>query len=224
MNMEDRIKRVLEFDPLYEAEKALGNKHWSQFTENENAMSMGLFFLHNENKDKILKESKDTHFSMDWNEFVDIITNNGFKLGYEYSFPYEDKIEKAALFYRLDGLVIWVTSYWNGKSVNGGTLYGEIKLNDTKDRANIPSCSNGFFDFDNGKLHFDTDVREGLIWFINSMSSYGEFIKEWEQPHKFLWLLDFVENKMPNYNYTEISKKKINMCCDEVKNIMKKSL
>lgn len=112
---------------------------------------------------------------MDWHEFEEIVTSNGFKIGYEEKFPYEDHYEKSVMFYREDGLLIWVTSFWNMKSVNGGKLYGEIKFNDVRNRAKIPGCSNGFFDFDNNKLHFDVDIREGLIWFINQMKQYGDF-------------------------------------------------
>lgn len=219
--MRDEIKEALEFDPLNSAEKVFGNKHWSEFSEDETSMSMGLCFLHNQNKDKLLKENNDTHFSMSWNEFIEIIIDNGFKSGYEYTFPYEDKKEKAALYYREDGLIIWVTSFWNGESVNGGKLYGELKMNDTSKRWEIPSCSNGFYDYENGKLHFDTDIREGLIWFIKEMSKYGEFVKQWEDARRFLWFVDFMEDKEPNYDYEGITREKINKCCEAAKTIMK---
>lgn len=219
--MRDKIKEALEFDPLNEAEKIFGNKHWSEFSEDEASMSMGLCFLHNQNKNKLLKENNDTHFSMSWNEFIEIITNNGFKPGYEYSFPYEDKTEKAALYYREDGLIIWVTSFWNGESVNGGKLYGELKMNDSSKRSEIPSCSNGFYDYENGKLHFDTDIREGLVWFIREMSKYGEFVKQWEDTRRFLWFVDFMEDKESNYDYEGITREKISKCCEEAKEIMK---
>lgn len=219
--MKDKIKEALEYDPLGEAEKVIGKKHWSEFSEDETKMSMGLCFLHNQNKEKILKENNDTHFSMSWKEFIDIIANIGFKCGYEYTFPYEEKTEKAALYYREDGLIIWVTSFWNGESVNGGKLYGEIKMNDASDRWKIPSCSNGFYDIKNGKLHFDTDVREGLIWFITEMNKYGEFVKQWEDSRRFLWFLDFTEDDVPNYDYEKINREKISRCCSEAKFIMK---
>lgn len=220
--MRDRIKEALDYDPLNEAEKMFNNKHWSEFSDDETNMSMVLCLMHNKNKDVLLKENNDTHFSMSWKEFIDIITSNGFKCGYEYTFPYEDKIEKAALYYRIDGLVIWVTSFWNGKSVNGGKLYGEIKMDNVSDRHKIPSCSNGFYDYENGKLHFDTDIREGIIWFINEINKYGTFVAEWEDANKFLWFLDFTEDDIPGYDYEKITKEKISLCCSDAKLIMKK--
>lgn len=218
--MRDKIKEALEYDPLNEAEKIFDNKHWSEFSDDETSMSMGLCFIHNKNKDILLKEHNDTHFSMNWKEFIDIITSNGFKCGYEYTFSYEDKMEKAALYYRRDGLIIWVTSFWNGKSVNGGKLYGEIKMDNVSDRHKIPSCSNGFYDYENGKLYFDTDIREGLIWFINEMSKYGKFLEQWEDSNRFLWFVDFAEDKEPNYDHKSITREKISRCDEDAKLIM----
>lgn len=221
----DIVKGMLEFDPLAHAERAFGNKHWSEFSDDEMMASMGLTFLHNDRKDKMLKEVHDTHFSMDWNEFEKIVTSNGFKIGYEEKFPYEDHYEKAVIFYREDGLLIWATSFWNMTSVNGGKIYGEIKLSDKSNRSKIPSCSNGFYDFENNKLHFDKDIREGLIWFINQMKQYGELVPQWEENNKFLWFLNFgAEEKDDSDNYREISKAKMMQFCDDAKKIIQKYL
>ena len=221
----DMIKEMLEFDPLAQAERILDDKHWSEFSDDEMAASMGLFFMHNDRKNKILKEANDTYFSMDWNEFEEIVTSNGFKIGYEEKFPYDDHYEKAVMFYREDGLLIWVTSFGGMQSVNGGTLYGEIKLHDVNNRRNIPGCSNGFYDFENNKLHFDKDVREGLIWFISQMKQYGELLPQWEEDHKFLWFLNFSDEEKSNGdNYEEISKEKMMKFCDGAKKIIQKYL
>ena len=220
----DKIKEALEFDPLAHAEKVFGNKHWSEFSREESSAALGLAMLHNKRTSKLLKESHDTHFGMSWEEFEEIITSNGFKIGYEERFPYEDHEEKAIMFYREDGLLIWATSFGHMRSVNGGKLIGEIKLNDRTDRRNIPSCSNGFHDFDNNKLNFSTDVREGLIWFINQMNQYGEFVPQWEEEDKFLWFLNFGAKEKNSDNYREISKKKMELFCDEAKKIVQKYL
>ena len=162
----------------------------------------------------------DTHSSMKWDEFESILAQNGFKIGYEEKFPYENHEEKAVVFYREDGLLIWATSFNNMKSVNGGKLYGEIKLNSVEDRHSIPICSNGFYDFDNLKLYFDKDVREALIWFINSMKFHGEFIPEWEDGNKFVWFLNFIEDDKPGYDYKKISMNKMNQFSDGAKKIV----
>ena len=106
----------------------------------------------------------------------------------------------------------------------GGKLIGEIRLNDRTDRRNIPSCSNGFHDFDNNKLNFSTDVRKGLIWFINQMNQYGEFVPQWEEENKFLWFLNFGMDEKNSDNYREISKKKMKLFSDGAKKIVQKYL
>lgn len=107
----------------------------------------------------------------------------------------------------------------------GETLYGEIKLHDVSNRTKISNCSNGFFDFDNNKLHFNTDVREGLIWFINQIKQYGEFLPQWEENNKFLWFLNFGDDEKNNSdNYKEISKRKMVKFCDNAKKIIQKYL
>ena len=220
----DKIKEALEFDAIYECEKVFGNKHHSEFTEEENKFSLGVFMLNNKRKEELLKEANDTHFGMTWDEFESIVTSNGFKIGYEERFPYEDHEEKGVIFYREDGLIIWATSFWNMKSVNGGTMYGEIKLNNVNDRCNIPQCSNGFYDYENGKLNFSTDIREGLIWFIKEMKKYGEFIPKFEEENKFLWFVNFHEDKQNGYDFEKISKEKMNKFSKEAKNIVENYL
>lgn len=225
VKMNETIKYALEFDPILNAEKAFGDKHWSKFSDEEMKSAMGLAFLHNKRKDNLLKQNHDTHFSMTWNEFEDILISNGFKNGYEEVFPYEDHKEKAVIFYREDGLLIWATSFDHMKSVNGGTMYGEIILNDKDNRKKMPPCSNGFYDVENNKLYFDTDIREGLIYFINQMSQLGTFIPKWEKDNKFFWFLNYSSDEKENSdNYRNISKNKMNMFCDEAKKIIEKYL
>lgn len=124
--MDNKIRDLLSFDPIYESEKILNKNHWSEFDEKEKRFSLAMAILNNERKNEILKQNKDTRSSMSRKEFIEIITLNGFKLGYEYSFPYEDKNEIASIYYRPDGLVIWFTSFFNGESINGG---GDIRRN-----------------------------------------------------------------------------------------------
>lgn len=221
----NNIDELLRYDPIAEAEKITRKGHWSNFSDEEMKASMGLVVLHNKRTDNLLKQNHDTHFSMTWNEFEDILISNGFKNGYEEVFPYDDHKEKEVMFYREDGLLIWATSFNNMKSVNGGTMYGEIILNDKDNLKKMPSCSGGFYDIENNKQHFNTDVRKGLIYFISQMSQIGTFIPKWEEDNKFFWFLNYSSDEERNIdNYMEISKKKMNMFCDEAKKIIEKYL
>jgi hypothetical protein len=218
------IDKVLAIDPIADTEKMLGKDHWSQFNESDNMMALGYAMLVNQMKENILKAASDTFFSMTWDEFNDIVTSNGFKNVYEYSFIHDywkDSIttEKAAIYYR-DGLVIFLTSYNNGTTVNGGNLYGELKLNNPDAGwRDIPNGCSGGFD-DEGNLHFSYDIREGLINFINSLSKVGSFNSVWKYKGHFLWFVDYKEEKEPNYNYATITKEKISKLPEEVQRML----
>ena len=220
---EKQINHVLTRDPLEQAEKTFG-KRWDRFSDEEMSAAMVLNMVCNAEKEHVMREMKDTHFSMSWNEFEEILASNGFKIGYEEKFPYEDRFEKEVVFCREDGLLIWATSFSNMTSVNGGQLYGEIQLRNVEDRMNIPRCSNGFLNFEEKKLHFEADVREGLIYFINQMQKYGEFLPRWEEEHKFLWFLNFSQEEKNSNDYREISRQKMNMFSDGAKKIVEKYL
>lgn len=220
----DEIKTVLEYDPIAQAEKFCGKKHWSEFNDEEQGLSLAMALLHNRKKNEMLKQANDTRFSMTWDEFDNIISDNGFKLGMIRSFSDEDIMEKEAIYYRKDGLVLHVTSFFGGKDVNGGELYGEIKLKSKENGMNIPSCSNGYFDYENLKLSFKKDIREGLIWFIAKLKEKGDLLSIWEEKNKFLWFLDFIEGKERDVDYRGISMKKIQNCNDECQNIMRNLL
>lgn len=220
----NNIDKVLAIDPIADVERITGKEHWSKFDESDNMMGLGYAMFINQMKENILKTANDTFFSMNWNEFNDIVTLNGFKKVYEYSFVYDhwkDRIttEKAAIYYR-DGLVIFLTSYNNGTTVNGGNLYGELKLNNPDAGwRDIPNGCSGGFDKE-GNLHFSYDIREGLINFINSISKVGKFNSIWEYNGHFLWFVDYKEEKVPNYNYATITKEKIFKLPEEVQRML----
>ena len=89
--MKNEIENVLNYDPLAHAEKMLGDKHWSEFTDDENMFALGMSMLSNEHKDEILKAGKDTHFRMTWNEFKNILTDHGFINGLTYEIDYDKR-------------------------------------------------------------------------------------------------------------------------------------
>lgn len=220
------LDEVLNFDVIDNMEK-LANKRVDDFSDDEICGMFGAFMLINKRKEDQLVDSHDTYFSMSWDYFIGLIKENGFKEGLEYEFEdpsYDDKhTEKAILYYREDGLVIWATSYGNKTSVNGGTLYGELQVDKkTFNRSVLMNCSNGYFD--DNKVSFTIDVREALFHILNRIESAASFIPVWEERNKFLWFLDFTEDDIPDYDYAAISKDKIQRSTDGLKRIMKNQI
>lgn len=217
------LDKVLDFDPIYEMEKVSG-KHWSEFSQDEIMKAMFANMFSGELKEKVLNDAGDTYFNISWESFINLIVKNGFKKGLEYQFTHnafeESETEQAVLYYREDGLIIWATSYHN--KLNGGTLYGELIKNPEADWRNLPAYSGGFYE--KNHLSFTTDVREGLFRFIERMKENGEFAPVWGEKSRFLWFVDFKEEKTPGYDYRKISRQKVAAAADGLKNIIKNSI
>ena len=160
---------------------------------------------------------------MNWNEFKKNALSIGFKLGYKEEFTYRDNLEEALLLYRKDGLMIWATSFDGMTEINEATLIGEIILNCKKVRVNIPCCA-GYHDYDNNKMNFEADVRLGLNSFIKQIQQYGQLVPQWEQEDKVLRFLNYGSDEKNNNNYSNISKRKMELLCNDAKKIVKKYL
>ena len=82
----NNIDELLRYDPIAEAEKITLKGHWSNFSDEDNMLALLLNMKHVENKEKVLKGNKDTYFSMSWNYLIEVLFDNGFKIGTEWEF------------------------------------------------------------------------------------------------------------------------------------------
>ena len=201
------IDKLLDIDPIAIVEDASGGKHWSEFDNSDNIMALGLAMMSGEIKRNALKQAGDTYWGMKWDEFQSLIESHGFKCALRYDIPYENKTEEAIIYYDTNGFVIWATSFFGKTSINGGTLYGQIKEEKGFLSSDLHHCSHGCFADD--KWHFDVDVREGLFHNINSVLQNATPLKVWEYD-SFLWLVDYVEENELGYDYKKITEDKIN--------------
>jgi len=236
VEIDKNYKELLKRDAVSEAESVF-KKSYTEFTPEESSMMFASAYHMNQNTKNYLKGLGDTHFGISWNEFKNIIESYGFILGLKYDFQNESYTDEAVLYYYPQkGLVIWATSYGNKESLNGGTLYGEVKATEKvefedvyNERLNVtfkemrPSdklkkgieslrnCShNAYRDIETG-IRFSYDVREALINTIEEIGENLEMVKVWnEKP--FLWFLDYKEDKVPGYNNEELTKEKIRKC------------
>lgn len=237
MSTNKLIESLLDNDPVDNVEKILG-KSFSQFDKNEQGFLLQKALVYGKQKKEYLKSIGDTYFCMGWNEFIQLIQKYGFKEGlkYEYSpkHEFEDctKIEEAVIYYRPDGLIIWATSFSNKTSLSYGKLYGFIETEKIKDDPEyydiLSHCSRDslcYYDKETREtlvrkyVYFDYDAREALIYKINMIQSKTNFVSPWPK-RPFLWLLDYNDEQIPNYDYYDINNKKISMCCPEVQYII----
>ncbi|PHA03024.1 hypothetical protein COE51_01390 [Bacillus pseudomycoides] len=244
VKIDNKFNEMLNCDPIAETEKVL-NKHHSEFNRDEGLLMLANALHTNEIKANYLKSLGDTHFSISWDEFINIIESYGFKEGLRYDFQHDNGkcTDEAALYYYPEkGLVIWATSYWNKKSLNSGKLYGQVKSKEKieyetvsdkwgerqiikwtgtlkSSSQSLNDCSHGaFMDIETG-IDFDYDVREALINKIEQIGNHLEFLSKWNKK-QFLWFLDYAEEKQPDYDYKEITKEKIMKCPKELQEIL----
>jgi hypothetical protein len=228
--MDQQTERILTHDSLYESEKAFGNKHWSEFNELERGLSLLKFIDDNQKKKDHLESIGDTHWGIKWNDFLKLIKQYGFVEGLKYDWlapkyndNEDDRIEEAIIYYHpRKGLVLWATSYGNKDHINGGNLYGEIKANSKEDCNTIWKWLSTGGCINSNLMIYKTqqDVREGLFSKLEVLESAGVFQEKWIDKNRFLWFLDYSEEKKESYDYKQISKEKIMRCPKDLQEII----
>ena len=216
--MEDFVDRVLNFDPIAEAERLVGGKHWSEFTDKENAMMLLVARISGQNKERILQNLGDTFWGMGWAAFKDKLLERGFKLGLSYNFQVErtydnsKKTEEAIIYYNPSkGIVVFATSYGDKTSINGGTAYAEVKAfsDETQNDVMRSISSGGFIHGSDNIFETSWDIREGMFRHIERMEQYADFQSKWINKQRFLWFVDYAEEEIAGYDYKEIAQRKI---------------
>jgi hypothetical protein len=211
----DEIDRLLKFDPLDAAERALGR-------DNPDSMELGfmLHVDHNRRKREALEKLGDTTFSNTVERYRAIITLMGFELalelpfvarGYDASDP--DREERYFIYAHRDGLLLCFDTY-NGRMVNGASVYYNWIPHSTTDRWGYTSSGRfeGYVDRSNpGVWCGDHDAREALRHKIQGLRSAGELLPRWRH-RPWMWLLHHQDTKDPNYDHKAITESRIRMC------------
>lgn len=193
------IDDLLNEDPIAITERATGKGHWSNFDEQDMAAALFIGMLSGERKENALKSTNDTYFGMSWDYLMEVLKKNGFKVGTEWEFiddQYENtRHEKAGIYYRTDGVVVFAESYGNKKSVNGGKCFYELKRKEGVEKQDFRMLVRTGHSWEYGnKLENEIDIREGLIHNLKKAEQYGNFLRKWESRDS-IWILDYMESK-----------------------------
>ena len=219
------IDRLLKYDPIAEAERISGKGHWSNFSEEDKMFALLLNMHHAENKERALKSDKDTYFSMSWDYLMEVLSENGFKIGTEWEFI-DDQYnqiykEKAGIYYREDGVVVFAESIGDRKRVNSGKCFYELEMKEGVDSRDFYNLVHTGCCYGENKLENQLDIREGLIHELDKATMYGNFIRTWEH-RRSLWVLDYMEShkridhdaryEVWNKQYNEVTMEHISKC------------
>lgn len=226
---DDRVREILDFDPLAHAEKMTGSSY------KDDKVTSGFGLLMHMEKGRIveeaLKNGGDTHFATTAAECVEIVKQEDFEIVGQVDFVdrrgSKDVPSPEVLYFfwhRRDAILgVMNTITWSGK---------EQKVNSFKIFFNWKSFSGSWL---NGcSCHYtkdhvgiaDKDVREGFRLSLRELRSSGKFINPWvEIPH--LWLIHYgEEDKTGGYSperwerYKAINRERLQALPQHVLNCM----
>lgn len=212
------VKKFLDFDVIDLAEKISKDE--------EGSMALG--FVMNKIKRKVIeremKDRGDTYPRISFIDFRRILIDNDFKLIYEEEFQGKDYKDIQVIYWKDDeGLLLTADSYSGQKNVNSAKIYYNWK-------SEIINASNVFeLDITQNGCFLQMKpypiwigsyyANEALIYHLDGLRTYGEFIPEWVQT-PFLWLLNYNDSdgEYESYSYEEINKQKLAKIDPQIRN------
>lgn len=177
---QDKAEQALEFDALSTAEKITGES----YKEDESTSMLGLLlnFQHNKKKDKILQDKHDTVYSMQREDYIDVVEDIGFEQLLHDRFEGKEGDEEHLYI------------YWDYD--RGIFLYFETYSGITHDSVNSAGFTYNWIPDDDSDWYGATssgtmtdgcwighhDGREGLRTKIERLEKYGDFVAPWIEP------------------------------------------
>lgn len=237
----DKIHRILNYDALDAAETLLG----TSYKEDPDAQALGfvLHLQGVQVKKNLLKSMNDSYYGCPKGEFKMIVERFGFKEIFKLNFHSEssNQIESLNVMWHKGILLVYDTYAGN---INAGKAYFNYLVTspydvaykghafdhlsgsmDTKDEIWMDTRKSRFPDTffcgwdhkaDTRWVKFgDLDCRQGLIFQLNTMLKYGEFLEKWIR-RPFLWILHHMDTKDEKYDYEAINKERISLFPQEI--------
>ncbi len=200
----------------------MNENYFNPINLNDVAMSIRNSAIENEIKASNPKETGDTYFEISWKDFIEIITKYGFKCAYKKNFMGTNNVEEEAIFFHAGKGLILYASTVNGNLLYNAHVYGVLRLENVRKLTNeqcnaLDYCvhnSNGL-----GYIYFDVDAREGLLYRLKALSGAFSFSRRWNKK-PFLFFINYMDKKDQNFNYQEITDRKIDSCTEEVRLII----
>jgi len=216
--MDKKIDDVLKFDPIDTAEKMMGGDR----SDASMFLGLALAMENNEQKERVLNASGDTHFSTTLDQYISIVQGIGFEQVLCIPFVGEKwgketaPQEKFFVFFDKSRSILLTFDTYNSGKVNGGKFLYNIKPNNEKSFYNVISSGGYTKDSDGNYVWVgDHDCREAIKHKIARLEENGQFLTKWlERP--FLWLLHYMDTKDKNYDYRAINAERIAMLPDYV--------
>lgn len=218
--MSDDLQRLLETDPLIEAEKITGR----EYKEDRGTSDLGMMLagVHGEAKERALRAVDDTTFEMSWAGTMRIFFDLGFSTVHSHRFPGHGVTETFVVLWRPDGVLAKAETY-NGVRRNTADVYYNWRptTEEGQDHYLRLTSSGGYHheSYDRGdKIWIGShDVREAMRHKLGRLEEHGEFLPIWVK-RPFLWLLDYSQSKVPGYDHRAITESVVATLPEHVRN------
>ena len=202
------LGEMLRFDPLHEAEKLTGES----YKQSDVTSSLGLLMSieHNKKLREALESQDDTVLLNQLDNYVRIITEEGFESVLTIPFIGNNKADESLnIYWHRDGILLVFDTYDTDR-VNGGKYLYNWVPDDWSTRCRYTS-SGGLETHEGQDVWCGShDCREALRHNIRQLRDNGEFLSTWiRQP--FIWLLHYMDTKEEGYDYEEINQQRIAM-------------
>jgi len=210
---EKSISDMLSFDGLAEAERITGQDY--KTSDVTSFLGMGLARDNNQKLSAALELKDDTVFTNQLDNYVRIITDEGFESVLTVPFVgNNDSDESLNIYWHSDGILLVFDTY-DTERVNGGKfLYNWIP--DDRSTMYRYTSSGGLATSDGQDVWCGShDCRQALRHNIKRLRDNGTFLSQWIST-PFLWLLHHGDVKNDDYDYKEINKQRSAMLPEDV--------
>jgi hypothetical protein len=176
----ERVRRMLEFDPVDEAEKTTGKEY--QKDDGTAYLGLALQIESHRAKENYLRKHGDSYFGIGHQEYLKIVSDAGFETLLEETFINTDMTahdKYYVMWNNQHGILLAFDTY--GKNLNGGHYYYNWEPANIKTYYNHTS-SGGFAKklfpekYVWGGYH---DCREAILFYIEDLKRNGTFVVPW---------------------------------------------
>lgn len=194
------IKAVLAYDGLADAERLTG----ASYKDDEATMALGMF-LHMGSADmkrSLMRETHDTHHSMDWHYARSVIADLGFTIGHVGVFAGTNgQQEQFILAHSPRGLIFAESYNWPGRSsTNSLRFYFNFRYQDFDDKFWLHASGHVIKDrYDQGERIWTGDHSnlDGLRFWISEAEEHGEFVTPWIERPSWVSLTTYADSSAP---------------------------
>lgn len=201
------LERLLNLDPLHEAEKITGESY--KCSEETSRLGLGIAMMVNQAKRDALTKNKDTHMSSTLAEYLLVVDDLGFELVNKVEFFNEsNNVPESQYWYwqpEKHILLMFSTYTWEHKKGNPGISGGHFYYCHEHDKPEhfMGYSSGGYVNWKDESRDYTWfghhDCREGLRYHIENLAANGTF-KPWPKNHdSFIWPFHFGDEKQQEH-------------------------